>query len=249
MAFTLAAAQSESIRGDVAANLERHLLLVRLAARHAVDILAFPELSLSGYELDLAERLAFAEDDRRLEPLRRAATGHRIVLVVGAPVRLPSGLHIGAFIVRPRRPLELYTKHHLGGDEGRFFQPGDRNPLIELPDATAAVAICADTNHASHPRRAAARGATVYLAGVLFDPAEFDVVTSKLSGYAAEHSMAVALANHGAPSSTLESAGGSSIWSETGELITRLEGLGAGIVVATKTESGWVGEALTADDS
>ena len=127
MVLTIGAAQTEPSRGDVTENLEKHLRLVRLAAKHEVQALVFPELSLTGYELDLAERLAFAEKDGRLEPLRRAASDHNMVLVVGAPVRLSSGLHIGAFIVYPDRSMALYTKHHLGGEEPEVFQPFDRN--------------------------------------------------------------------------------------------------------------------------
>ena len=96
MVLTIGAAQPEPSRGDVAENLERHVRLVRLAAKHEVQALVFPELSLTGYELDLAERLAFSESDSRLESLRKAASDHRMVVVVGAPVRLSSGLHIGA---------------------------------------------------------------------------------------------------------------------------------------------------------
>ncbi|MBT5535119.1 carbon-nitrogen hydrolase family protein, partial [Candidatus Poribacteria bacterium] len=158
MALTIGAAQSEPSRGNVAENLVRHLRLVRLAAKHEAQALVFPELSLTGYELDLAARLAFSEDDVRLQPLAEAAADHDMVLVVGAPARLASGLHIGAFIVYPDGGIELYTKHHVGGDEGRVFQPGDRNPSVRLRNATGAVAICADTNQASHPGAAAARG-------------------------------------------------------------------------------------------
>ena len=249
MVLTIGAAQTEPSRGDVTENLEKHLRLVRLAAKHEVQALVFPELSLTGYELDLAERLAFAEKDGRLEPLRRAASDHNMVLVVGAPVRLSSGLHIGAFIVYPDRSMALYTKHHLGGEEPEVFQPFDRNPLVKFANATAAVAVCADTNHSSHPRNAAMRGATVYLAGVLVPRSEFDLVTTTLKSCAAKYSMAVVLANYGGPSSTLESAGASSVWSESGELVAHFEGLGTGIAIATKKESRWVGKVVMGNDS
>ena len=52
MVLTIGAAQPEPSRGDVAENLERHVRLVRLAAKHEVQTLVFPELSLTGYELD-----------------------------------------------------------------------------------------------------------------------------------------------------------------------------------------------------
>lgn len=69
---SLAAAQTAPIRGDVEANLRQHAHLVRAAAEQGAEILVFPELSLTGYELNLAAELAFAEDDARLAPLAAA---------------------------------------------------------------------------------------------------------------------------------------------------------------------------------
>ena len=54
---------------------------------------------------------------------------------------------------------------------------------------------------------------------------------TKLRGYAVQHSMCVVLANFGGPTGGLPAAGGSAIWSETGELLGQL-GDGPGVVVA-----------------
>src|SRR5262249_17340748 len=91
----LAAAQTIPRRGDVEANLERHLALVRLAAEQGARLVVFPELSLTGYELDLANELAFSERDARLTPLVDAASAYQVILIVGAPVRIDAGLYIG----------------------------------------------------------------------------------------------------------------------------------------------------------
>lgn len=71
--FTLAAAQVPSVRGDVAANVATHVRTIQAAATHEVAVLIFPELSLTGYEPELAAALALAPCDAILEPLRRAA--------------------------------------------------------------------------------------------------------------------------------------------------------------------------------
>ena len=47
----LAAAQTVPVRGDVEANLAQHVRLVRVAAEEKAQVLVFPELSLTGYEL------------------------------------------------------------------------------------------------------------------------------------------------------------------------------------------------------
>ena len=69
--FTIATAQIGSARGDVSANLAAHADAVVAAVSCDVSVLVFSELSLTGYEPDLAASLAFAVDDARLDSLRR----------------------------------------------------------------------------------------------------------------------------------------------------------------------------------
>jgi predicted amidohydrolase len=248
----IAVAQTCPVKGDVKANIEEHLRLAYGAAAEGAQIVVFPELSLTGYELGLADALAFSERDPRLSSLIDAASSHSMTLIVGAPVRIGARLHIGAFILSPGGTPELYTKHYLGAfsasascdgtvppAEATVFHPGDRNPLI-LPDGNiAAVAVCADIGRSSHPREAARRGARTYLASMFIIPSELEGETAKLRGYAVQHSMAVALANFGSPSGGLKSGGRSTIWSETGELLVQLAAAGAGVAVATEGDRGW----------
>jgi predicted amidohydrolase len=249
---SIAVAQTCPIRGDVDANVGEHLRLSELAAAEGAQLVLFPELSLTGYELELAAGLAFSEDDARLAPLADAASRCSMTLIAGAPVRIGASLHIAAFVLHPDRTTALYTKHHLGafGESARsdglvppaeatVFQPGDRDPLLRIGGRAAALAICADVGRPSHPQRAAERGAKTYLASMFVIPSEFEGDAAKLGRCAAQHSMAVALANFGSASGGLAAAGRSSIWSENGDLLARLPPSGAGVAVATETPEGW----------
>jgi predicted amidohydrolase len=249
---SIAVAQTCPVKGDVHANVEEHMRLAQLAAEKGAKLILFPELSLTGYELDIAEELAFSENDARLSCLHDLATRHRVILIVGAPVRFGRLLHIGAFIISPDRTTQLYTKHHLGAfppsascdgvvppAEATVFQPGTNNPLIDNGGSVAAVAVCADVGRPSHPKQAANRGAKTYLASMFVIPSEFAGEAAKLNGYATQHSMMVALANYGAPSGGLASAGRSSVWSETGELLVQLGTSGAGVAIVNEAAQGW----------
>jgi predicted amidohydrolase len=252
VARSLAAAQTIPKRGDVEANLEGHIRLIHAAAEGRARVLVFPELSLTGYELDLAEDLAFSESDPRLTPLIELASSYRMTLIVGAPVRIETRLHIGAFILSPDRSVDLYTKHRLGAfpsdaspdstvppAEATVFHPGHRNPLLQFDGNTAAVAVCADTGRPSHPREAADRGARNYLASMFVIPADLEQETARLREYAVKHSMAVVFANFGGPTGGLPSGGSSAIVSEKGELLARLPAIGAGVAIAIEDETGW----------
>lgn len=257
MARAVAAAQTVPVRGDVGANVERHLRLAHVAAEEQAEVLVFPELSLTGYEMDLAAGLAFSPTDPRLAPLVEAASSHSMTLIAGAPVTLDSRLHIGAFIISPDRTVGLYTKHRLGAftaaascdgvvppAEATAFHPGTLNPLVRFGGNTAAVAVCADIGQPSHPRQAAERGAVTYLASMFVIPSEFEQETARLKTYAVQHSMTVVFANYGGPSGGLRSAGRSAIWSEAGELLAQLEPAGAGLAVAVEGPAGWRGRAI-----
>jgi predicted amidohydrolase len=262
---SIAVGQTCPVKGDVQANLGEHLRLARSAAAEGTQVLVFPELSLTGYELGLADELAFSEDDPRLSPLLDLAASQGATLIVGAPVRIGPLLCIGAFILFADRTIGLYTKHRLGAfppsarcdscdgsvppAEATVFQPSDRNPLIRAAGATAAMAMCADIGRPAHPQQAADRGANTYLASMFVIPSEFEGEVSKLSRYAVQHSMMTALANFGSPSGGLRSAGRSAIWSETGELLVQLEVNGSGIAVVTETPQGYRARAVMLSDS
>lgn len=81
-------------------------------------------------------------------------------------------------------------------------QPGALNPLVQLGDDLAGLAICADTGRASHPRLATERGATNYLASLFVIPSEFEADCARLRQYASEHSMLVAIATNTRDGST-----------------------------------------------
>jgi predicted amidohydrolase len=240
------------VRGDVEANLEGHIRLIHAAAEGQAQVLVFPELSLTGYELDLADDLAFSESDPRLTPLNALASSYNMTLIVGAPVRIETRLHIGAFILSPDRSVDLYTKHRLGAfpldaspdgivppAEATVFHPGNRNPLVRFDGNTAAVAVCADIGRPSHPKDAADRGAKSYLASMFVIPADLEQDTARLRNYAVRHSMAVVFANYGGLTGGLPSAGSSAILSEQGEFLAQLQVTGAGVAIAIEDETGW----------
>lgn len=254
---SLAAAQTVPVPGDVDANLAQHVELAEIAAAEGARVVVFPELSLTGYELERARDLAFRERDARLSGLTEVAAATHATLVVGAPILLDDRLHIGAFIVSPDGATDVYTKRHLGAfpgsvnpdgpvppAEATVFQSGARDPLIDVDGCRATVAICADLGRPAHAERAANRGAHAYLVSAFVVPADLDQDMATLYGYARRHGMAVVFSNFGGPSGGLPSAGRSAIWSGSGELVVELEPEGKGVAVALEEAAGWRGKAV-----
>lgn len=241
-ALTLAAAQSISIAGDVPANIQQHLLLMRAAAEHGVQLLVFPELSLTGYEPSLAGGLAIVPEDAVLMPLREMARELQLTAVVGMPIRLASqaGVLIGALVLGADGSLGVYTKQHLHPGEEVAFVPGQGGAALQWGEDRIALAVCVDYSHGSHPRATADSGAGVYAAGVLISEGGYAADVALLQGYASEHQMLVLMANHGGPSGGWKCAGRRAIWNAQG-LIAAASGVGNALVIAHREGGRWTG--------
>lgn len=97
----LAAAQTKPTRGNIEANLLDHYRLIELAVQNKAQLIVFPELSISGYEREDAQKLTFKKEDSRLDHLRKLAVENNIIIVAGAPIQNGNQLYIGEFIISP----------------------------------------------------------------------------------------------------------------------------------------------------
>ncbi|EJM23728.1 putative amidohydrolase [Pseudomonas sp. GM21] len=241
--LTIAAAQSSSVAGDLAANIVRHQRFMQVAAEQGVQLLVFPELSLTGYERELAAGLAIVPGAEVLQPLRDFAREVGVTSVVGMPIRLSeaSPALIGALVFGADGSLGVYSKQHLHPGEEVAFAPGTRGSMLTIGTDTVALAVCADFSHARHAASAAEQGAALYAAGVLITENGYAPDTALLQGYANTHSMTVLMANHGGATGGWESAGRSAIWASDGSLIAAAPGTGNVMVVARREAGEWRG--------
>lgn len=251
IAIVIAAAQSISVPGDIEANVQEHLRFITAAHAAGVQMLVFPELSLTGYELALMQRCLLHPDDAALAPIRALVRQTGMVVTVGAPVApadaathaLPA---IGAITYMPDGSHAVYRKHHVHSSEANFASPGPQaTSVISLGLETVGQAICADIGQATHAALAAQAGATLYLAGVLVSEAGYAKDSAALQQYAQIHGMGTLMANHGGPSGDYVSAGKSAFWAPGGDLVVAAPGTGSWLVMASKpagaSDAHWVG--------
>lgn len=253
----IAAAQVASRRGDLASNLATHAVAIRAAAAHEVRFLAFAELSLVGYEPDLAATHALAVDDPRLDGLAALAAEHDMHVMAGAPLRWrPADATrvasaaatgkpaLGAVVFGPDGARTPYAKMHLGGVESRYFAPGATPVALAAGGQTIGLSICADSSRPAHPAAYAAAGAGVYVAS-MFLTAEWDATDRpRLPRYAAAHELLVLLANHGASAGTYRSVGRSAVWAPGGALLAEVPGTEGALVIATCGANGWAADVV-----
>ncbi|UUQ64304.1 carbon-nitrogen hydrolase family protein [Pseudomonas fuscovaginae UPB0736] len=244
--LTIAAAQSCSLAGDLEGNIQRHLHFMQQAAGQGVQLLVFPELSLTGYERNLAAALAITPDAQVLQPLADLARELRLVTVVGMPIRLADDapLLIGALTFKADGSRQLYSKQHLHEGEEQVFTSGAGGAGLSFGDDTVALSVCADFSHASHALQAAQSGANLYASSVLISENGYAADTTLLQGYAREHRMAVLMANHAGVTGGWMSAGRSAIWAAGGALVVAAAGAGDALVIGRRMAGHWQGEVV-----
>jgi len=236
----LALAQIGSKSADVVFNIQTHINSILKASKEGVDYLVFPELSLTGYELERGLELAFSPKDKRLEKLIETCVQNNITVCVGAPLYIDETVHLGSIIIKGSGAIETYSKIHLHGDEKKYFTAGINHLCLKIDDMTIANAICADTSHSIHARTCKSLGADIYAGSVLYFPSCYDKDIKMLSSYAKEYDMLVGMANHNKKTGPHIGIGKSALWDKNGLIVCANETDDV-LVIAEKIHSKWIG--------
>jgi NAD+ synthase (glutamine-hydrolysing) len=166
--LTIALAQIAPRLGALEANLAtHHELLAQARAKHA-DLVVFPELGLTGYQLqDLASEVAMRLDDPRLADLAGATRGLSAVISF-VEESADHRLFIAAALFEDGELRHVHRKLFLPTyglfDERRFFAPGD--VLRAVPSRLGVgvgIAVCEDFWHLSVPQLLALDGAQILI--------------------------------------------------------------------------------------
>ncbi len=236
----IAAAQTKPHNGNIDANINDHLRFIEIAALHGVQLIVFPEMSLTGYERERAVELSFIPDDTRLNVLKELAVLHNMAIIVGAPISISGQLHIGSFIFSPDNTVSIYTKQFLHpGEEIAFSPKVNFNPVIQLAGETISLGICADIVNPLHPGNAAKKRTTLYVASLFYTPGGIAEAYQQLSEYAQTYSMNVLMANYTGTSYNLQSAGQSAFWNSNGALIGKMDE-DSGLLIVNNDNANWI---------
>ena len=157
----IALAQVNPIVGDLPGNAQRVIEFIGRAQEMGSDLVAFPELVLTGYPPeDLLLRPEFIDQNMAaLDEVARATRG--ITAIVGFAQRAED-VYNAAAIAHDGEVVAVYHKSHLPNyavfDEMRYFRPG-RNPFVCKRGAlTFGVNICEDIWLPSNLNQLAAYG-------------------------------------------------------------------------------------------
>jgi NAD+ synthase (glutamine-hydrolysing) len=144
----VAAAQLNLVVGDLEGNAARILATYEQAEEAGCDLVAFPELAVTGYPPeDLLLRPAFVEAAQETLEKVAARTG-RAAAIIGFP-HAGRELSNAAAVAAGGNVLGVYHKHLLPNfavfDEQRYFEPSTLDgPLFVVGGVRVAVTICED---------------------------------------------------------------------------------------------------------
>ena len=154
----VALAQINVTVGDLDGNARKVLEYVEKARTLKADIVAFPELAVTGYPPeDLVFKRQFVRDNRaRMERIVEATED--IAVVLGFVEREGDSIYNAAAVACDGRLVDVYRKVHLPNysvfDEVRYFEPGSSCPVYLIAGARVGVNVCEDIWFPDGPAKA-----------------------------------------------------------------------------------------------
>ncbi|MDP7618649.1 MAG: NAD+ synthase [Dehalococcoidia bacterium] len=224
--FRVALAQVNPTVGDLDGNV--HLIIDRLdeARRAKTDLVAFPELCITGYPPeDLLLKPSFITRSREaLDTVIKRCDG--ITAVVGFPEMDDGTIYNAAAVIRDGVLIDVYRKIFLPNyavfDEDRYFQPGDRCPVYLLGDVSVAVNVCEDIWYDFGPTSVQARAGAdviVNINGSPYHRQKRDERHAMLSARARKNSVGICYVNMVGGQDELVFDGSSVVFDQSGAVL------------------------------
>ena len=224
----VALAQINSTVGDLSENAKKISDHIKKAGSYKADIIAFPELALTGYPPeDLVLKPQFISDNlAELKKISKRTYG--ITVIAGFVDAGRDNLYNAAAVISEGRIMDIYHKIFLPNygvfDEHRYFQPGSRVPVYSIAGARIGISICEDIWHREGPARAQALAGAELIININASPYEMgkpELRGKILSERSSENGVMIAYLNAVGGQDELVFDGFSMVYDHEGRLIAR----------------------------
>lgn len=172
-------AQLDPVPGDARANAAS--IAAAVAAHPEAELAVFPELFLTGYDLERAAELALTPTQRPFPELFDVARNSRTALLVGFPELTVDGgvANALACIDADGRHVATYRKANLFAAEAAAFVAGDELLVVELAGHRIGLLTCFDVEFPEPARLLARAGAELLV-----------TVAANMEPYGPDHALA-----------------------------------------------------------
>jgi predicted amidohydrolase len=225
--ITIALAQMQPKLGEPEDNLIKMSEMVnKIASQHRVDLIVFPELVTSGYELgvrftEVAERIPGPS----INLLSKRANEFGVYVAFGmvSKERVESVLYNSAVLIGPEGDLvEVYNKVHLRGEERMAFREGFKLPIAQTDIGNIGMMIGYDLAFPEVARTLTLEGADLLLCMANWETAQMDEWKTYVRARAYENSVFVAAVNRVGEDVTLSFGGESMVVGPRGQVYASL---------------------------
>ena len=223
----IALAQTSPVLGKISDNLDAAVRLTEQAAAEGADLILFPELCFTGYQLELLGkeilRLSDEWNEQIHDTLSRCARASRINIVAGLCEQSDGSYYNTACIYdRQGRRAGSYRKLFSFATEGSFFAKGSSLPVFDLDFGRVGVLICYDAGFPETARSLSLSGAEVLLIPAAWRIQERRAWDLDVTVRAMENQVYSVGVNQTGQYGDLHLFGGSLACGPAGEVLTRL---------------------------
>jgi predicted amidohydrolase len=233
----LALAQMRCQPGRLAENLAAHQAIIAEAITRGVDIVCFPEMSLTGYaEPARYPQAVVSLDSPLVADFARLTAGRTLTAIAGIVEANPAGRpFITSVVAQDGRVALAYRKVNVEGEELAWYSPSPdgRVGLFHSYGQTIGLAICADSDRPELFAAMAEKGARLAFLpaapGLYGDRASRDWQASfdwwrgecltLLAGYAAANHLVIAVATQAGATTDEDFPGGGFLFGPGGQLL------------------------------
>jgi predicted amidohydrolase len=225
--ITVAIVQMKPKLGEPEENLVKMTEMIsKIASQQKVDLIVFPELITSGYELGVRfTELAQRVPGPTINLLAQRANEYGVYIVFGMVTkeRVESVLYNSAIIVGPEGELlEVYNKIHLRGEERMAFREGFKLPVIETEVGNIGLMIGYDLAFPEVARSLALDGADILCVVANWEASQIDEWKTYTRARAYENSVYIAACNRVGEDVTLNFGGESMVVGPRGQIYASL---------------------------
>jgi len=223
----LALAQINATVGDLEGNTEKIIHSIRRAEEHSAEIVAFPELAVTGYPPeDLLLKPQFIKDN--LDALKKIKEEVWDITAIVGFVDRKDDIYNAAAVLHNKSIVDIYHKMYLPNygvfDEFRYFQVGSRFPLYSIGNVSFGVNICEDIWYPEGPAHVQALFGAEVIININASPYHLDKTAYRekmLSTRASDNSVIIAYLNTVGGQDELVFDGHTLVVNERGEIICR----------------------------
>ncbi|MBK8633961.1 MAG: nitrilase-related carbon-nitrogen hydrolase [Saprospiraceae bacterium] len=241
----IATYQFESKLGQVDYNLNKIITILESEEVNNFDIVVFPEMSDTGYDMQVIKDYAVVWGNDHLTPIMQLAVKQNICIILGLSEKVEDKVYNTVAVIDNTGNLTYkYRKTHLVTikpiSEELFITPGDHLGIFSILGIKVGVMTCYELRFPEIARTLTLRGIQILFVPTAWPFARVDHFVSLLIARAIENQIFIVACGRVGTDAGIKFAGNSMIIDPFGKIIARasdsLEGIVSGIVDLNQIE-------------